>query len=82
MDKNRIRLYTLLYEYLLLLRKPFADFMYKHMKEVYDDDWWNLCVLPYVKQPFKKKLDDLDLYDLLIILMNHWKILFLMQMKI
>jgi len=76
MDKKRIGLYTKLFEYLLLLRKPFADFMYKHMKIVYDEDWWNLCVLPNIKQPFKKKLDDLDLYDLLIILMNQWKVLY------
>jgi len=76
MDKKRITLYTLLFEYLLLLRKPFADFMYKHMKTVYDNDWWNMCVLPNVKQQFKKKLDDLDLYDLLIILINKWKELY------
>ena len=76
MDKKRIELYTKLYEYLLLLRKPFADFMYKHMKTVYDEDWWNMCVLPNVKQQFKKKLDDLDFYDLLIILINKWKELY------
>jgi len=76
MDKNRIGLYTLLFKYLLLLRKPFADFMSKHMKAVYDDNWWNLCVLPNIKEPFKKKMDDLDFYDLLKILINQWKNLF------
>ena len=76
MDKKRISLYTLLFEYLLLLRKPFADFMYKHMKAVYDDDWWNKCVVPNVKQQFKKKLDDLDFYDLLSILISQWKELY------
>jgi len=76
MDKKRIGLYKSLFEYLLILRKPFADFLYKYMKAVYDDDWWNRCVLPNIKQPFKKKLDDLDLYDLLIILMNKWKELY------
>jgi hypothetical protein len=70
MDKKRIGLYTKLYEYLLILRKPFADFLYKHMKTIYDEDWWNVCVLPNVKQPFKKKLDDLDFYDLLRILIS------------
>ena len=73
MDKKRIGLYTLLYEYLLLLRKPFADFLYKHMKAVYDDEWWKLCVLPNIKEPFKIKMDDLDFYDLLRILINRWK---------
>jgi hypothetical protein len=73
MDKKRIGLYTKLYEYLLILRKPFADFLYKHMKTIYDEDWWNVCVLPNVKQLFKKKLDDLDFYDLLRILINQWK---------
>jgi len=76
MDKKRISLYTLLYEYLLVLRKPFADFMYKHMKAVYDDNWWNLGVLSNIKEPFKKKLDDLDIYDLVKILMNNWKELY------
>jgi len=76
MDKKRIGLYTKLFEYLLILRKPFADFMYKHMKNVYDDDWWNICVLPNVKQQFKKKMDDLDFYDLLSILISRWKELY------
>jgi hypothetical protein len=76
MDKKRIGLYTKLFEYLLLLRKPFADFMYKHMKAVYDDNWWNNCVIPNLKQPFKKKLDDLDFYDLLRIFINQWKELY------
>ena len=73
MDKKRIGLYTKLYEYLLLLRKPFADFMYKHLKTVYDEDWWNKGVIPNVKQQFKKKMDDLDFYDLLSILISQWK---------
>jgi len=73
MDKKRIGLYTKLYEYLLLLRKPFADFMYKHLKAVYDEDWWNIGVIPNVKQQFKKKMDDLDFYDLLSILISQWK---------
>ena len=76
MDKKRINLYTKLFKYLLLLRKPFADFMYKHMKTIYDEDWWNMCVLPNIKQQFKKKLDDLDFYDLLIILIDKWKELY------
>ena len=76
MDKKRVELYKLLYDYLLVLRKPFADFMYKHLKTVYDEDWWNNGVLPNVKQEFKKKLDDLDFYDLLIILINNWKELY------
>jgi len=76
MDKKRISLYTLLFEYLLLLRKPFADFMYKHMKAVFDINWWNSCVVPNVKEPFKKKMDDLDFYDLLRILINQWKELY------
>ena len=76
MDKKRINLYTLLFEYLLLLRKPLADFMYKHMKAVYDDNWWNSCVVPNIKEPFKKKMDDLDFYDLLRILINQWKELY------
>ena len=63
MDKKRVELYSLLFKYLLVLRKPFADFLYKHMKAVYDDDWWSRCVLPNIKEPFKKKIDDLDLYD-------------------
>jgi len=46
------------------------------MKTVYDEDWWNMCVLPNIKQQFKKKLDDLDFYDLLIILINKWKELY------
>ena len=73
MDKKRISLYTLLFEYLLLLRKLFADFLYKHLKKIYDDDWWNFGVLPSIKEPFKKKLDDLDIYDLLKILIDQWK---------
>jgi len=46
------------------------------MKTVYDDDWWNKCVLPNIKEPFKKKMDDLDFYDLLKILINQWKELY------
>jgi len=76
MDKKRISLYTSLYEYLLLLRKPFADFLYKQLKTVYDDNWWTYGVLPNIKEPFKKKLDDLDFYDLLRILINQWKELY------
>ncbi|MCL2273272.1 MAG: Swt1 family HEPN domain-containing protein, partial [Treponema sp.] len=76
MDKKRIGLYTLLFEYLLLLRKPFADFLSKHMKAVFDNEWWNNCVVPNIKEPFKKKMDDLDFYDLLRILINQWKELY------
>jgi len=76
MDKKRVGLYTLLFEYLLLLRKPFADFLYKHMKAVFDNNWWNGCVVPNIKEPFKKKMDDLDFYDLLRILINQWKELY------
>jgi hypothetical protein len=76
MDKKRIGLYSLLFEYLLLLRKPFADFLYKHMKAVFDNNWWNTCVTTNVKEPFKKKMDDLDFYDLLKILINQWKELY------
>jgi len=72
MDKKRIALYTKLYEYLLLLRKPFADFLSKHLKAVYKEDWWNICIIPNVKQQFKKKFDDLDFYDLLSILLSQW----------
>jgi len=46
------------------------------MKTVYDDDWWNKGVLPNVKQEFKKKLDDLDFYDLLNISLKQWKELY------
>ena len=76
MDKKRISLYTKLFEYLLLLRKPFADFLYKHIKAVYNNDWWNICVVPNVKQLYKKKMDDLDFYDLLRIQINQWKELY------
>jgi len=76
MDKKRIGLYTKLYEYLLLLRKPFADFMYKHLKAVYDDNWWNTGIIPNIKQQFKKKMNDLDFYDLLSILISQWKELY------
>jgi hypothetical protein len=46
------------------------------MKTVYDENWWNNCVIPNIKEPFKKKLDDLDFYDLLRILINQWKELY------
>ena len=60
----------------MLLRKPFADFLSKHMKAVFDNEWWNNCVVPNIKEPFKKKMDDLDFYDLLRILINQWKELY------
>jgi len=46
------------------------------MKAVYDDDWWNKCVVPNVKQQFKKKMDDLEFYDLLRILISQWEELY------
>ena len=72
MDKKRIELYKILYEYLLVIRKPFVDFLYKHMKNVNEINWWTKFVSPYVKEPYKKNLDDLDMYDLLNILISNW----------
>ena len=72
MDKKRIELYDILYNYLLVLRKPFADFLLKHMVSVYGDKWWELCVLPNLRDQFKMNLDDLDMYDLLNTLLSDW----------
>lgn len=76
MDKKRIGLYAILYEYLLVLRKPFADFLLKHMKNICNDEWWNICVLPFIKEPYKNNIDDLDIFDLLNILLNKWNELY------
>jgi hypothetical protein len=74
-------MFTILYQYLLLIKEPLYVFLVQIAQHLSPDSWWEKYILPSLKEPDSKDFRYLDLLDLLNILRKNWNIInrYLMQ---
>jgi hypothetical protein len=73
--KPQIRMFTILYQYLLLIKEPFYVFLVQILQHLSPDSWWEKYILPSLKEPESKDFRYLDLIDLLNILRKNWGVI-------
>jgi hypothetical protein len=73
--KPQIRMFTILYQYLLILKEPLYVFLVQILQHLSPDSWWEKYILPSLKEQDSKDFRYLDLLDLLNILRKNWVII-------
>jgi len=74
--KETVKQYTILYQYLLLLKEPAYIFLtqtFQHLSPVY---WWEDYIEPVLQHERKENFKFLDFIDLINVLKMNWNTIF------
>jgi len=70
--KETIREYTILYQYLLLLKEPTYIFLIQIFQHLSPSKWWEDYIEPFLKYENKENFKYLDIADLLYVFKMNW----------
>jgi hypothetical protein len=73
MKKETIREYTILFQYLLLLKEPTYIFLTQILQHLSPATWWEDFIEPVLQRERKENFKYLDLSDLLNVLKMNWE---------
>jgi hypothetical protein len=73
MKKETIREYTILFQYLLLLKEPTYVFLIQVLQHLSPATWWEDFIEPILQRENKENFKYLDLSDLLNVLKMNWE---------
>jgi len=73
MKKETVRQYTVLYQYLLLLKEPTYIFLIQIFQHLSPSDWWEEFIEPVLQYENKENFKYLDMSDLLNVFKMNWK---------
>ncbi|GHU30209.1 hypothetical protein FACS1894172_02980 [Spirochaetia bacterium] len=72
MQKPQIVMFTVLYQYLLIIKEPLYVFLAQTLQHLSPDSWWEKYIAPALNEQNSKDFRYLDLIDLLNILRKNW----------
>ena len=76
MKKETIREYTILYQYLLLLKEPMYIFLIQAFQHISPVTWWEDFIKPVLQRENKENFKYLDISDLLNVFKVNWEKIF------
>jgi hypothetical protein len=76
MNKETIRSYTILFQYLLLLKEPTYIFLIQIFQHISPITWWEDFIAPVLQREEKENFKYLDMADLLNVLKLNWNRIF------
>ena len=76
MKKETIKQYTVLYQYLLLLKEPTYIFLIQVFQHLSPSNWWEDYIEPVLRYENKENFKYLDMSDLLNVIKMNWKKIF------
>ena len=76
MLKETIKQYTILYQYLLLLKEPTYIFLIQILQHLSPEHWWENYIEPVMQRENKENFKYLDMSDLLNVLKMNWDVIF------
>ncbi|MCL1993758.1 MAG: Swt1 family HEPN domain-containing protein [Spirochaetes bacterium] len=76
MKKETIKEYTVLYQYLLLLKKPTYIFLIQVLQHISPATWWEDFIQPVLQRENKENFKYLDFSDLLNVFKANWEKIF------
>ena len=76
MKKETIREYTILYQYLLLLKEPTYIFLIQIFQHLSPVTWWDEFIEPVLSHEKKENFKYLDIADLLNVFKMNWETIF------
>ena len=76
MKKETIKEYTILYQYLLLLKKPTYVFLIQAFQHISPVTWWEDFIEPVLQRENKENFKYLDISDLLNVFKTNWESIF------
>jgi hypothetical protein len=76
MKKETIKEYTILYQYLLLLKEPTYIFLIQILQHVSPVTWWEDFIQPILDYEKKENFKYLDIADLLNVFKMNWETIF------
>jgi hypothetical protein len=68
-------MYTVLYQYLLLLKEPLYVFISQILQHISPQTWWEEFIAPHVQEKNNKNFKHLDFLDLVNILFYNWNVI-------
>jgi hypothetical protein len=81
LKKETIKQYTILYQYLLLLKEPTYIFLIQIFQHLSPSCWWEEYIEPVLQHERKENFKYLDLSDLLNVFKMNWDAIFKYQDK-
>jgi hypothetical protein len=76
MKKETIKQYTILYQYLLLLKEPLYIFLIQIFQHLSPVTWWEDFIKPILQRENKENFKYLDIADLLNVFKMNWERIF------
>jgi len=76
MKKETIKEYTILYQYLLLLKEPTYIFLIQVFQHLSPEHWWERYIEPVLHYERKENFKYLDFSDLLNVFKTNWNAIF------
>jgi len=76
MKKETVKQYTVLYQYLLLLKEPTYIFLIQILQHLSPSNWWEDYIEPVLQYENKENFKYLDMSDLLNVFKMNWKNIF------
>ena len=76
MKKETVKEYTILYQYLLLLKEPTYIFLIQVFQHISPVTWWEDFIEPVLEQETKENFKYLDIADLLNVFKINWETIF------
>jgi len=76
MKKETIKEYTILYQYLLLLKEPTYIFLIQVFQHLSPTHWWEHYIKPVLQYESKENFKYLDMSDLLNVFKMNWECIF------
>ena len=76
MKKETITHYTILYQYLLLLKEPTYIFIIQALQHIQPITWWEDFIEPVIQRENKENFKYLDIADLLNVIKMNWNHIF------
>jgi hypothetical protein len=74
--KETIKQYTILYQYLLLLKEPTYIFLIQVLQHLSPSNWWEEYIEPIIQHEKKENFKYLDISDLLNVFKMNWGSIF------
>jgi len=75
MKKQTIKYYTILYQYLLMLKEHLYVFLVQAFQHIDPENWWNIFIVPVLQGAYretKENLNCLDIADLINSFQMNW----------
>jgi hypothetical protein len=76
LKKETIKQYTILYQYILLLKEPTYVFLIQTLQHLSPVTWWEDFIVPVLQRESKENFKYLDIADLLNVFKANWEKIF------